>query len=100
MPGVPGAPGELPVGNRKKFNAWTLFKRAMRSLKLFNWKNEVALTNVALYIVLYKVAVTDMGEMSIGEVATAMSVMGLYFGKKFLNKDRPIEKIEDEGDAP
>jgi hypothetical protein len=88
------------VGNRKKFNAWTLFNRAMRSLKLFNWKNEVALTNVALYIVLYKVAVTDMGEMSIGEVATAMSVMGLYFGKKFLNKDRPIEKIEDEGDTP
>lgn len=81
---------------------WTLFKRLMRSLKIFNWKNEIALTNIAMYIVLYKVAVTDMGEMSIGEVATAMSVLGLYLGKKVLNKDRPIEMVKDEegGEAP
>ena len=105
MSGMPTvAPREvLPVAKKKdRASLWTLFKRLMRSLKIFNWKNEIALTNIAMYIVLYKVAVTDMGEMSIGEVATAMSVLGLYLGKKVLNKDRPIERVKDEegGEAP
>lgn len=88
---------------KRRRSLWSHIKKMLRSLKVLNWKNEVSLTNMALYIILYKMAVTEMGSMSIGEVATAMSVLGMYLGKKIINKNRPIEKInEDEegGEAP
>lgn len=83
---------------------WIL--KILRSFKLLNWRNEVSLTNIAFYIVLYKLAITDMSETSIGEIATALSVMGLYFGKKLINKNRPMEmppeddEDEEGGEAP
>lgn len=78
---------------------WNLFTLFMRSMKLFNWKNEISLTNVAFYIVLYKIALTDMSGMSVAEMATALSVLGLYFGKKVLNKSSVTTNVtEDPGE--
>lgn len=84
---------------------WNLFTLFMRSMKLFNWKNEISLTNVAFYIVLYKIALTDMSGMSVAEMATALSVLGLYFGKKVLNHKAPVDEPgednpEEEDGAP
>ena len=83
---------------RRKFIGFIL--RILRAFKIFNWRNEISLTNLAFYIVLYKLAVTNMADTSIGEIATALSILGLYFGKKIINKNRPLERPpeDDSGD--
>lgn len=55
--------------------------------KLLNHKDELSLTNIAFWIFLYKIAIADISAMSANELAAALSVVGLYFGTKVINRN-------------
>lgn len=65
----------------------------LRFFKLVNHKDELSLTNIAFWIFLYKIAVADMSAMSANELAAALSVVGLYFGTKVLNRNAEQKSV-------
>ena len=82
----------MPVKERGLF--LRVFYRVLHFFKLLNHKEELSLTNIAFWIFLYKIAFTNLEQMTVGDLATALSVVGLYFGTKVLNRgyDQPDAK--------
>ena len=68
-----------------------IFYRILQFLKLVDEKNNLALTNIAFYIFLYKIFITPMGEMTVNDLGIALSMVGLYFGKKIVNAVKAVK---------
>lgn len=77
--------GEQMQDKKRCFIVAAFFK-VLHFFKLLNHNDELSLTNIAFWIFLYKIAIADIAQMSANELATALSVVGLYFGTKVLNR--------------
>lgn len=78
----------------------TYVKRFLTFCRIIDEEGNLSITNLLVMLFVYKFAQTPMDSFSLESVGPMIGAMGLYFGKKVVNKSgsKPVitEEMSDE----
>lgn len=75
-------------------SAYSLIKRALKYLRINDDNNMVSLTNLAMILILYKIAVTAASSME--DIGLLLAVLSSYQAKRWLELKNKVSNKEEE----